>query len=185
MNHQEIGQIITLAASIDQRVAPLATSVDGNIVDARVAGWHMILGEVPVQVAFQAVKEIYSEAQLVPLQPGLVMERCKQIRSRGGNVSAVQETDLVPPSELADATPQARIEWRKLTMRAIRRGVPADQARDFALQQVADQLGGLPVVEVASQPVLAAAKQRFQALTAGRGFNAMKSPGMDWDTKTG
>lgn len=165
MRKSEIAGLITMARGFDDRVEEVAEpypdpeNPEHIIEDARLAAWHLILGDIDASLAEQGLCELYQEPQMTRLQPGHIYQAAERIRRR--NVAAVDVDMLEPPDELAAESGQrSRMPaWRQAAIGYIGRGVPLEEAQRMA----DDDLG-------VTRRMLGPSKGRRLALESHRGM---------------
>lgn len=137
MNRSDISDLIAMARAFDDRVEEVRPpyrdpSTGAMIEDARIAAWHMILGDIDLGLAQQGLVELYQEPQIIRLQPGHIYQAAERVRRR--NVASVDLEQLVPPDELAtEAGERSRMPaWRQAAIGYIGRGFPVSEAQRMA-----------------------------------------------------
>lgn len=154
MRKSEIASLISMARGFDDRIEEVSEPYkdpddprgERVIEDARVAAWHLILGDIDFELAARGLAEMYQEPQMMRLQPGHIFQAAERIRRR--NVAAVDLDQLMPPDEIAaSGEPEDRSVthlWRQAAIRAIGRGASVEEAQviaDDELQVNRRQLG--------------------------------------------
>lgn len=140
MKKSDIAAVITMARAFDDRIEEVAEPyIDPAdpagkrvIEDARLTAWHMILGDIDVDLALQGLAELYRVPQMLRLQPGHIVEAAERVRRR--NVAAADLDRLTPPQEIAgELGEQTREpEWRQAAIRAVGRGFSVEEAERIA-----------------------------------------------------
>ncbi|MGP5483347.1 hypothetical protein ACTXMZ_10235 [Brachybacterium alimentarium] len=138
MRKSEIADLITMARGFDDRIEEVADPYEnehGRIIeDARVSAWHLILGDIDVELAERGLAELYRAPQMMRLQPGHIFEAAERVRRR--NVAAADLDQLQPPQEIAassDPGEGSRTHlWRQAAIRAVGRGLSVEEAQIVA-----------------------------------------------------
>lgn len=137
MKKSEIADLISMARGFDDRIEevrePYRDPQSGRLIeDARVAAWHLILGDIDVDLAERGLAELYQEPQMMRLQPGHIYQAAERVRRR--NVAEVDLDRLAPPDDedLSSAEGSRYPEWRQAAIRAIGRGATLEQAQMIA-----------------------------------------------------
>lgn len=142
MTKADIAELITMARGFDDRIEEVADPyIDPNdpqqkrlIEDARLAAWHLVLGDIDYELAARGLAELYRAPQMMRLQPGHVFEAAETVRRR--NVAAADLDQLLPPQEIAAASDPGELsrlpEWKQAAIRAVGRGFSVDEAQTIA-----------------------------------------------------
>lgn len=140
MRKSEIAGLISMARGFDDRIEEVEDprtdpdNPDRVIEDARLAAWHLILGDIDVDLAERGLAELYREPQMMRLQPGHIYEAAEKVRRR--NVARADLGKLLPPKEIAvSGEPGERsrhAEWMQAAVRAIGRGFSVEEAQTVA-----------------------------------------------------
>lgn len=142
MKKSDIAELITMARAFDDRIEEVQTPYpdpddpkgERLIEDARLRVWHMLLGDVDVNLAERGLMELYRAPQMMRLQPGHIVEAAERVRRR--NIELADTTKMYPPDELAgDTSPGSTsrtAEWMQAAMRAIGRGATVEDAQTYA-----------------------------------------------------
>lgn len=152
MTKADIAELISMARGFDDRIEEVTEARPdpqhpGRVIeDARVAAWHLILGDIEFELAARGLAELYQEPQMMRLQPGHIYQAAERVRRR--NVAAADLDALQPPDEIAaSGEPEDRSvtpRWRQAAIRAIGRGASVEEAQRIAddeLQVNRRQLG--------------------------------------------
>lgn len=149
MNKSEVVKVITEMNVVDPRVEPMRSETD-----PRIGLFHDVLAEFPYHQAAEAIRAHASEAHLVMMQLGHVVEGMKAIRRR--NLDRVQVSSLIPPDELE---PGQYPEWAQLARQAVADGAPdaaaasewADSALGVPRREIGPPVGALQVSQIKGQ----------------------------------
>ena len=154
MTKADIAELISMARGFDDRIEEVSEPyVDPSdprrervIEDARLAAWHLVLGDLDYELAARGLAELYQEPQLMRLQPGHVYQAAERVRRR--RVATADLDALRPPDEIAaSGEPGERSvtpRWRQAAIKAIGRGASVEEAQQIAddeLQVNRRQLG--------------------------------------------
>lgn len=138
MKKSDIAEVIGVARGFDDRIEEVQDprpdpNHPGRILeDARLAAWHMILGDIDVELAVRGLAELYQEPQMMRLQPGHIYQAAERVRRR--NVAAADLDQLQPPDELATPAGEGSLMplWRQAAIRAVGRGATIEDAQQYA-----------------------------------------------------
>lgn len=140
MRKSEIAGLISMARGFDDRIEEVEDPrVDPDdpqrvIEDARLAAWHMILGDIDVDLAERGLAELYQAPQMMRLQPGHIYEAAERVRRR--NVETADLDQLQPPQEIAAESDPGELsrlpQWKQAAIRAVGRGFSVEEAQVIA-----------------------------------------------------
>ena len=142
MKQHEIADLIAMARAYDDRIEEVSDpwwDEAGKcwVKDARLAAWHLILGDLDYELAARGLVELYRSPQMMRLQPGHIYEAAETVRRR--NVAQVDMSQLTPPQGLENEDGTTRhAEWMQAALRAVGLGlsIPDAQIRADDQQQV-------------------------------------------------
>lgn len=142
MTKADIAELISMARGFDDRIEEVSEPfIDPSdprrervIEDARLAAWHLVLGDLDYELAARGLAELYRAPQMMRLQPGHIFEAAERVRRR--NVAAADLDQLQPPQEIAassDPGEGSRTHlWRQAAIRAVGRGLSVEEAQIVA-----------------------------------------------------